>query len=270
MLFPQSPKEAERLFALHELAILDTPPSPAIDRICRIARQVFDVRMVFVTLLDAHRQWFKAKPKEAEIIETSREDAFCTYAILHEAVFVVPDAQADQTFARNRYVVGEPYIRFYAGAPLTIQRGVHLGSLYVLDTKPRESSLDQTKLLKGLSRLVVDKLWLHHLDSTGLAAIETLSAEAKERHLDFESTLLPSSDQIRAARGLLNWSIKELSEASKVSVASVKRIEGQGEISVRRESVEEIVRTFRAQGARFSFTADGIAGVSRSGLARRN
>src|SRR5215203_808143 len=73
MLFPQSPNEAERLFALHELAILDPPPSPAIDRICRIARQVFDVPMVFVTLLDAHRQWFKAKPKDTGRSETSRK-----------------------------------------------------------------------------------------------------------------------------------------------------------------------------------------------------
>jgi GAF domain-containing protein len=270
MLFPLSPNEAERLFALHELAILDTPPSPAIDRICRIARQVFDVPMVFVTLLDAHRQWFKAKPTGAHLSETSREDAFCNYTILHEEVFVVPDAQVDRTFARNRYVVGEPYIRFYAGAPLTIRQGVHLGSLCILDSKPREFSVDQTRLLKGLSRLVVDELWLHHLDSTGQAAIKTLSAEARERHLDFESTRLPSSDQIRAARGLLNWSIRELSEASNVSVASLKRIEGQGETSVRRESVEVIVRTFRAQGVRFSFSADGTAGVLRSGLMRRN
>jgi hypothetical protein len=139
-----------------------------------------------------------------------------------------------------------------------------------LDGKPREFSLDQTRLMKGLSRLVVDELWLHHLDSTGQAAIETLSAEARERHLDFESTRLPSSDQIRAARGLLNWSIRELSEAPNVSVASVKRIEGVGETSVRRESVEAIVRTFRAQGVRFSFCADGTAGVLRSGLMRRN
>jgi transcriptional regulator with XRE-family HTH domain len=88
--------------------------------------------------------------------------------------------------------------------------------------------------------------------------------------LSFESTVLPSSDQIRAARGLLNWSIRELSEASGVSVASLKRIEGQREASVRRESVEAIVRTFRAQSVRFSFCGDGTAGVSRSGLARRN
>ena len=184
--------------------------------------------MVFVTLLDAHRQWFKAKPKDAEITETSRKDPFCNYTIMHEEVFVVPDAKADRTSARNRYVDGEPYIRFYAGVPLTIRRGVHLGSLCVVDTQPREFSLDQTRLLKGLSRLVVDELWLHHLDSTGQAAIETLSAEAKERHLDFESTLLPSRDQIRAACGLLNWSIRELSEASNASVASLKQTEGQG------------------------------------------
>jgi ribosome-binding protein aMBF1 (putative translation factor) len=106
------------------------------------------------------------------------------------------------------------------------------------------------------------------LDATGQAAIETLAAEARERHFDFESTVLPSSDQIRAARGLLNWSIRQLSEASNVSVASLKRIEGQGDTTVRRDTVEAIVSTFRAHGVRFSFCADGTADVSRSGPTR--
>jgi transcriptional regulator with XRE-family HTH domain len=97
-----------------------------------------------------------------------------------------------------------------------------------------------------------------------------LSAEPRDRQLNFESVPIPTSDQIRAARGLLNWSIRELSEASKVSVASLKRIEGQGETSVRRESLEAVVNTFKEQGVRFSRSADGTTSVSRAGPNRRD
>jgi ribosome-binding protein aMBF1 (putative translation factor) len=104
---------------------------------------------------------------------------------------------------------------------------------------------------------------------TGQAAIEMLAAETRDQHLNFESIPVPTSDQIRAARGLLNWSIRELSEASNVSVASLKRIEGQGETSVRRESLESVVNAFKGQGVRFSRSADGTTSVSRVGSKRR-
>ncbi|WP_052003072.1 hypothetical protein [Microvirga sp. BSC39] len=75
--FPQPPNEAERLAALYSLAILDTPSSPAIDRICRIAKQLFDVPMIHVTLTDAHRYFLKAKPEGITVSEVPREHAFC-------------------------------------------------------------------------------------------------------------------------------------------------------------------------------------------------
>ena len=77
--------------------------------------------MVHVTLADAHRYFLKAKPEGMTVSELPRDYAFCNYTILHDEVFVVPDALADRTFAKNPYVVGKPHIRFYAGAPLTIR-----------------------------------------------------------------------------------------------------------------------------------------------------
>jgi GAF domain-containing protein len=102
MLFPQSPNESERLAALHSLAALDTPSSPAIDRICKIAQQLFDVPMVHVTLADAHCYFLKAKPEGMTASELPRDYAFCNYTILHDEVFVVPNASADRTFAKTR------------------------------------------------------------------------------------------------------------------------------------------------------------------------
>jgi GAF domain-containing protein len=96
--------------------------------------------MTFVTLIDADRQWVKASYSGGAGTRTLREDAFCSYTILSDEVFVVPDAQAGRAFAKNPYVVSEPFIRFYAGAPLIIRPGIRLGSLCVVDQKPATST----------------------------------------------------------------------------------------------------------------------------------
>lgn len=92
MYFPLPSNETERLQSLHRLAILDTPSLPAIDRLCRIARQVLDVPAVYVTLVDKARQRIKASCGAHSGIDVPREHVFCNYTILHDEVFVVPDA----------------------------------------------------------------------------------------------------------------------------------------------------------------------------------
>ncbi|MBD2750638.1 GAF domain-containing protein [Microvirga sp. BT688] len=268
MLFPQPPNEAERLAALHSLAILDTPSSPAIDRICKIAKQLFDVPMVHVTLADAHRYFFKAKPEGMTASELPRDYAFCNYTILHDEVFVVPNGLADRTFAKNPYVAGPLYLRFYAGAPLTIRPGIRLGALCVSDVKPREFSQHQMTLLRSLGRLVVDELWLHHLEISGQAATQPLPSDLKEPSLDFDTWIAPTSAQIRAAWGLLNWSTRELAGAANISPTSVKRVEIHGESSVRRDSLDAIVLAFREQGVKFTRASDGTLGVTQTSSRR--
>ncbi|WP_201863072.1 GAF domain-containing protein [Microvirga soli] len=269
MLSRQSPNEAERLAALHSLAVLDTPSSPAIDRICKIAQQLFDVPMVHVTLADAHRYFLKAKPEGMTVSEVPREYAFCNYTILHDEVFVVQDASADRTFAKNPYVAGPPCLRFYAGAPLTIRPGIRLGALCVSDVKPRTFSQHQMTLLRSLGRLVVDELWLHHLDVSGQADTQPLPLDLKEPSLDFDTWVAPTSAQIRAARGLLNWSTRELADAANISPTSVKRVEIHGESSVRRDSLDAIVLAFREQGVKFTRAPDGTLGVTQTSSRRR-
>jgi hypothetical protein len=263
MHFPLSPNEAERLTALQKLEILDTPSSPAIDRICRIAQRLFDVPMVHVTLADTHRYFFKARFGGSPATEIPRDHAFCNYTILHDEVFVVPDALADSTFGNNPHVVGPPFIRFYAGAPLTIRPGIRLGAFCISDVRPREFSQYQTTLLRGLGRLVVDEIWLHHLDVSGHVETQFHTSGTTDQSLDFETWILPTSAQIRAARGLLNWSIRELAEAANISPASVKRMEISGELSVRRSSVDAVVRAFEQHGVQFTREPDGAVGVAR-------
>ena len=136
---PVPPDELQRLACLRSYAILDTEPEQGFDDLVQLAAHLFGAPMAFVSLIDAERQWFKAKVG-IEACETSRDVAFCAHAIVERQPLVVPDARLDPRFAANELVTGAPHIRFYAGAPLIVGNGSALGTLCVVDTVPRTPS----------------------------------------------------------------------------------------------------------------------------------
>ncbi|WP_086739109.1 PAS domain S-box protein [Erythrobacter colymbi] len=147
--------EPERLAALHRLNVLDTPPEDELDVITRLAADRFDTAIALVSLVDADRQWFKARYGLAAD-ETCRRDSFCGHTICDDGVMVVTDAAEDPRFARNPLVTGEPNIRFYAGAPLVLADGYRVGTLCVIDPAPRESfSSREAEVLQLMARQVV-------------------------------------------------------------------------------------------------------------------
>lgn len=162
MTFPVPANESERLQAIDELRILDTPPDPLITGICEDASRTFDVPTVFVSLLDRERQWFKARVG-LDITETEREAAFCNHTILQDGPLVIHDARADERFATNRFVVGSPYIRFYAGAPLFFGERIGIGALCLVDTKPRTFDAGDVKQLGRYANRVLACLWSHDI-----------------------------------------------------------------------------------------------------------
>ena len=134
---PATPdNERLRLDALRRMAILDTSAEERFDRITRIARNMFDVPISLVSLVDEDRQWFKSCCG-LSVPETPRDISFCGHAILGDDLFVVEDATRDLRFADNPLVSGDPHIRFYAGSPLQIGEGYKLGTLCIIDRKPR-------------------------------------------------------------------------------------------------------------------------------------
>ncbi len=152
--FPLGPNESARLRVLHASGMMHGPAIPALDELCQETKRHFGVQSAIVTLLDTDIQILKAKAGIA-VQTTPRNIAFCNHTILEDRVFVVPDALADEKFAKNPLVTGSPFIRFYAGAPLVFQEEVRLGALCLIDPAPRKFSLgDRAELLERAERVV--------------------------------------------------------------------------------------------------------------------
>jgi GAF domain-containing protein len=149
--------EEARIAALEKYAILDSDPEAAFDDLALLASFVCKTPIALISLIDEERQWFKSKVG-LTLSETSRDVAFCAKAILQSDILEVRDATQDERFRDNPFVLAEPHIRFYAGAPLITEDGYALGTLCVIDQKPRELEAEQREALKALSRLVVAQL----------------------------------------------------------------------------------------------------------------
>lgn len=144
--------EEARLNALRDLRLLNTPPSESYDRLTRLASLLLNAPVSTVSLTDHDRQWFKSRVG-VDVTEIPREQAPCSYAIEGDEVFVVPDLAADPRF------IGSPLtkagIRFYAGAPLFTRAGHGLGTICVLDDKPRQIDDAGKRVLQDLAGMVM-------------------------------------------------------------------------------------------------------------------
>lgn len=145
--------EKARLQALRRYKILDTDPEKAFDDLTILASHICQTPVALISLIDSNRQWFKSK-HGVNVSETPREVSFCAVAIQQPDLFVVPDASKDPRFSSNPFVVSDPKIRFYAGAPFTSSDGHPLGTLCVVDVVPRALTPSQEAALLALSRQV--------------------------------------------------------------------------------------------------------------------
>lgn len=151
--------EARRLIALEESGLVDSAPEPAFDRLTWLATHTLEMPVSLVTVLTSTRQWFKAR-SGLDMVETPRDWSFCNQTILQRDVFTVENLTGDARFADNPAVAGDPFFRFYAGAPVIDPDGFALGAMCVIDYKPRRLTSDQRTILLALADIASDQLRL--------------------------------------------------------------------------------------------------------------
>lgn len=133
--YPVPENEKTRLSALRQLNVLDSPFETMFDDITKLASHVCGTPVALISLVDENRQWFKSEVGLPGVRETPRESAFCAHTIMSPSLMEVADATLDVRFASNPLVLGDPSIRFYAGAPIVMPQGESIGTLCVIDRK---------------------------------------------------------------------------------------------------------------------------------------
>jgi GAF domain-containing protein len=149
--------ETKRLNVLWQYEVLDSLPEAIFDDLTELAALICEAPISLISLVDEKRQWFKSK-FGTSLQETPRDVSFCAHAILETGLFIVPDATLDPRFKDNPLVVSEPKVRFYAGAPLITPDGQALGTLCILDRRPRQLGPSQERALEVLARHTVAQL----------------------------------------------------------------------------------------------------------------
>jgi signal transduction histidine kinase len=186
--------EKERLAALREYHILDSGAEKEFDEITLLASEICESPISLVTLIDEERQWFKAG-FNLPVSEISRDIAFCSHAINHPRdPFIIPDMRKDKRFRDHPFVTGEPHVVFYTGIPLTNPDGYALGTLCVLDTKPKTLTENQVKSLQVLAKQVIQLLELRKAN----IRLKTLKEDLESRNEELQHFAYVVSHDIKS------------------------------------------------------------------------
>lgn len=263
--------ESARVEALRSYAVLDSPPEAAFDAVVRLAANVCETPVALISLVDEARQWFKAR-LGWDRAEVPREIAFCAHAIEGDELCLVPDARADRRFFQNPLVIGEPYIRFYAGMPLITSDGFALGTLCVIDHEPRPAlSSRQSKCLALLAKEVVTQLELRRAlrqSNEGNMALHEINSEleafsaavahdmrAPLRHIDAFASMLRehTTDDIMTQRWIDG--IQSACNKAEITINSLLLLSRAGTSELHNERVDltamahELVRALQSTNA---------------------
>lgn len=205
--------EAQRLRALRSFGILDTPRDDIFDALTGIAAHVCEAPVALISFVDRDRQWFKSG-MGIDATETPRDISICAHAILQHELFIVPDTLADPRFANNPLVCGEPGLRFYAGARLTTDEGHALGTLCVLDHKPREGlSLKQREILQALAKQAMKLVQLYKHNQLQAEMMAEIDATGRQMALLASTDMMTGLANRRAFSQRLSEEISRLSRS---------------------------------------------------------
>lgn len=192
------PQEKERVKALEDLRIMDTPPEERFDRFTRLAVDIFKVPTAYISLLDEKRQWMKSRNGEIAC-EVNKEISFCAHTILQTDPLIIADSLLDARFADNPFVLGKPHIRFYAGHPLLSFDQLPVGALCIIDTQPRQLQRNELRIFKELAKMVQQEL--HHMDKFDI--YEELRKRQESCLVSQERLAEQLTENCRAVRAML-------------------------------------------------------------------
>jgi len=219
---PLPPDEAQRLNALRQYDVLDTPSEREFDDLAHLAAQICGTPISAITLVDHERQWFKSGVG-LTVSETPRDVSFCAHTILGSELLLVPDATDDERFADNPLVTDEPHLRFYAGVPLVTPEGQAIGSLCVVDTVPRQLDQTQQDALQSLGRQAIALLEARPDATTkGQSRQERQQAE-QQRRIRAQETARRDVENLKASE--LRY--RRLFEAAKDGILILDAATGQ-------------------------------------------
>jgi len=186
-----SDNDDARIEALHSYDIIDTVREEAFDDIVEMAANLTQTKYSYIGFLDKERQWLKSSCHiSTEFFDIPREMSFCNYTVYKEEVIIVEDTHNDPVFKDKSGVVGEPFIRFYCGIPIVNKEKFVLGTLCILDTKPRKISDKEISYLKYLASLVINQLELRK-NTTSLKNIRKNEENEIQKYQDRLSWILP-------------------------------------------------------------------------------
>lgn len=188
---PPAPNDA-RLIALDGLQIMRTPPEERFDRITRMARELFGVPMAEIHLLDDTTLFTKSPQTPGVPVEYPREGTFCDATLRKRDTLVIPDLGTDDEFAEHVNVVGPPFVRFYAGRPLSVDDDQQVGTICLLDLVPRELTSEQERMLDAFGR------WVER---------ELRDTAERDRAAELQDKLLPKATALAAGYRLCGLSI---------------------------------------------------------------
>ncbi|MEO1590221.1 MAG: diguanylate cyclase [Cyanobacteria bacterium J06632_22] len=181
-------QERQRLAKLQSYQIMDTPPEPCFDDLVALAAHICEVPVALISLLDSNRQWFKAKVG-LTVSETPRNISICDRTIQEQRLFIIEDARLHPDFCHSPLVTGPPHIVFYAGAPLLTPDGYALGSLCVIDYRPRQLNATQYEALTTLGRQVVTQLELMQRTRQLTTVNDSLEKKVEQRTTDLTQAI---------------------------------------------------------------------------------
>lgn len=209
--------EKNRIATLKKYRILDTPKDRAFDYITKLATTTLGTPIALISMVDTERIWFKSA-YGADVTEIAKEDGFCSTTILGTGLHIIEDAKTNPSTKNNSLVTGEFGLRFYAAIPLTVEKGENLGTLCVIDTKPRTLNAKEQEILKDLGRLVVEQL------ETQLSIVEAVSSK-----LEMSNMLHSIYENTKEASTFIDTDFK-IRYSNKVSKNIGKQIFGKEEV----------------------------------------